>query len=99
MKLFVDLDDRTYKKLKSGEWCGHTTLQAICTAIIDGVPIPDSVTNGDMIKVLFSRQEILEKKSGIYLMNGEMYQGSFGVEWWNAPYGTGLKEDTDESNN
>lgn len=57
--------------------------------IIDATIIPNNVTNGDVIKALFSIQKEKYTDYGtikVYGLDDEKTPNEFLVEWWNVPY-------------
>ena len=59
-------------------------------AVLNGTPIPDNVTNGDVIMSMFPNANVYEHNGGAtYSVNNEY---NFNATWWNAPYQKGGKE-------
>ena len=48
--------------------------------------IPDGMTNGDVIKVLFSNIETFEPNKYEIAIKQSLGWIAFKKEWWNAPY-------------
>ena len=75
MKLIIDISKEKY------EWVCRNNLKStedtIIGMITHGTPIPDNVTNGDVIKVMFPSEYDFEE--------------DFDESWWNAPYKEGGK--------
>lgn len=55
-----------------------------------GITIPDNATNGDVIKLLFSKATYFNEDSSCATMKvnmGELDEYvDFYIDWWNAPY-------------
>ena len=90
MKLIIDIDENVFTRLFD---CGtENTIDLdrikVCNAIRKGTPIPDNVTNGDVIKVLFEPNLI--RRIGNVVR--EEYE--FDVDWWNSPYREAVSDDT-----
>lgn len=63
----------------------------ILTAIRDGVKLPENPTNGDVIKALFPDSRIEQQGDCVGIIYEKskrhtVYDVSFSIEWWNAPY-------------
>ena len=52
---------------------------------VQAVPIPDNVTNGDVIKAMFPNGITSKFVSFMRLVTGDTYVDC-SYEWWNAPY-------------
>lgn len=58
------------------------------------IDIPDSATNGDIIKAIFPKIEYIEtvidehtnKPTFVMLKDGNMILTNFSMDWWNTPY-------------
>lgn len=53
----------------------------------------DTITNGDMIKLLWNIKNIDEKTATVFCDVGKLGLLSISLEWWNAPF---RKVDEDE---
>lgn len=47
--------------------------------------IPDNATNGDVIKAIFPKREVIEHDTYIEVAWGEGMD-EFDKDWWNSPY-------------
>lgn len=79
MKLIIDIDDEDYEKLKDG----HIPF-SILEVIANGTPIPDNVTNGQVIQTLFKPNRVERANDDVIVANYD-----FNEEWWNSPYQKG----------
>ena len=79
MQIVIDIDEKTYGCVKYG--IDFDDTQVLRRAILNGTPIPDNATNGDVIKAMFGEVAylLIKKTMGEY-------------DWWNAPYQKGGKE-------
>lgn len=53
----------------------------------------DTITNGDMMKLLWNIKNIDEKSATVFCDVGNLGLLSISLEWWNAPF----RKDDDES--
>ena len=54
---------------------------------VKAIPIPDNVTNGEVIKMLFPNLKHTKIiTNGVYECHIDHKQHSFDYSWWNAPY-------------
>ena len=77
MKLIIDIDKEKYNQIINSYQGSNVRLKDYEIAIINGTPIPDNATNGDIIQAMFP--EINKYFSNV-------------IEWrlwWNAPYQKG----------
>ena len=59
---------------------------------VDAIEIPKNVTNGDMIKIMFSNIEIEGIGGEIIAAQIGFGTSYFALDWWNAPYKGGRDE-------
>ena len=67
------------------------------SAVKNGIPLPDNLTNGDMIKTMFpktlkSNYIDSNNKCTLYIDDNEL---EVDVDWWNAPYERSTDADSD----
>ena len=81
MKLIIDISEEDYKRGTLGLYfnCYSAKLHDI---ILNGTPIPDNATNGDIVKTLFTNTLDNFCERTTFNWNS----------WWNAPYQKGGKE-------
>lgn len=95
MKLIIDIPEENYKQGTLGQYfdCYGMKLHDI---ILNGTPILDNATNGDVIKALFPNTEVDNYDYGkdpvidIYGIDDTEYI-TLRKTWWNAPYKKGDK--------
>lgn len=70
-----------------------TFYRSMCSALLKGILISDSATNGDIIKAMFPNYRVQVSTAletvELYYDGTEAYTGSwfrFDLDWWNAPY-------------
>ena len=92
MKLLIDISKEAYKNLQKRS----TEIQAegfsLENSVLNGTPISNNTTNGDVIKAMFPYIEV-ENHGLITSIKGldcdksalDPYR-QFWSEWWNAPY-------------
>ena len=104
MQIVIDISDEVKIAFDNAEsndlkGCYYDHGGVIGNAIKNGTPLPDSVTNGDVIKALFPNATIgvLESKTEKSKIAVEWhfeglpsYYNLFLEEWWNAPYKKGV---------
>ena len=54
----------------------------------------DTITNGDMIKLLWNIKNIDEKTATVFCDVGKLGLLSISLEWWNAPFRKVDEDDT-----
>ena len=90
MKLLIEIDEEDYKFVKEAEGCRYS--KKVIDGVINGVPIPDNATNGDVIKVMFPQYTPRQCGFSIWLVDDTkgiehaMDNARFDVDFWNAPY-------------
>lgn len=82
MKLIIDIPEEVMKATKAHNLY-PSQLDLICENVLNGTPIPDNATNGDVIKALFEPNRITRMDDVVR----EEYE--FNEVWWNAPYQKG----------
>ena len=80
MKLIIDIPEEHYRILQ--EAMKNHMESLIGKIILNGTPIPDDATNGDVIKTIFG-DKLFGKAEGLMMVS---------CDWWNAPYQKGGKE-------
>ena len=92
MKLIIEIDENDYEKMKNGYV--PSTFNTF-SVIKNGTPIPETATNGEVIKAMFPNVNIYEHNGGTtYSVNNEY---NFNATWWNAPYQKGGKNDNNKN--
>ena len=86
MQIVIDIPEEHYRTLQ--EAMKNHMESLVGKIILNGTPIPDNATNGDMIKALFSDEIVECSTSSIWY--GDLLMCD--AEWWNAPYQKGGKE-------
>jgi hypothetical protein len=86
MKLIIDIPYGHYCTIKDGFL--SECLQATTEAILNGTPIPDKATNGDVIKTIIPMEDYYGKMAKYYYHCIEWDY----PEWWNSPYKRGETE-------
>ena len=94
MKLIIDIpedDLDAIKYLKTKGWASRHEL-----LILNGTPIPDNATNGDMINAMFDiTGEYFydeDRMVDVYGLDRTDEPSTFYADWWNAQYQKGGKE-------
>lgn len=94
MKLIIDIDETSRERLfdiANNDLDIPIGLENIMImAIVNGTPIPDNATNGDMIISLYPNHKYTIQNSRVITTIG--VASSFDEEWWNSPYQKGGKE-------
>ena len=85
MKLIIDIPEEAYKTGTLGLYFGCYSMKLHDT-ILNGTPIPDNATNGDVLKIMFMPNRITRTDDVVNI------DYDFTPEWWNAPYQKGDKE-------
>ena len=66
MKLIIDIDEKTYEVLKCNKQIIESEDIAVTNgikaqrAILHGTPIPDNATNGDIMKIIFPQDKLID---------------------------------------
>lgn len=92
MKLIIDIPNRAYVMTKEMKRIIDADNEGVVAdAIINGTPIPDNTTNGDMLKMMFPNVF----KTSCKLVDGVGYYNFSESDWWNALYQKGERNETD----
>lgn len=94
MEIVIKISEETVNKIKDNAMFAGTIpseiLWDITSAIVNGTPIPDNMTNGDVIKAMFPNGKVIERDeaTGYEQMLDDKYSycSWFDGVWWNAPY-------------
>ena len=91
MKLIIEIDKEKYNQIVNSYQGSNVRPKDYEIAIINGTPITDDATNGEVIKAMFPNAKI-EHQGGIvrFIVDGWSFQ--IAEDWWNAPYQKGGKE-------
>ena len=97
MKLIIDIPEYLYKSLLEYKKKGGLQITQVENCIINGTPIPDNATNGDVIKAMFGADKVfgfihyvdLMAKVGNWFNDGVV--AKFDRDWWDEPYQKGGK--------
>ena len=87
MKLIIDIPKEIYNQIINSYQGSNVRPKDYEIAIIDGTPIPDNATNGQVIQTLFKPNRVERTDDDVIVENYD-----FNEEWWNAPYQKGGKE-------
>ena len=99
MKLVIEIPEEDYKLYAYDEW---NLPLGLVDALQNGKPLPQSATNGDIIKFMFpdaqidyhEKSEFVEEYITVYPKNCDTCQ-DYPKYWWNLPY----KEEGAENEN
>lgn len=101
MAEYIDVDklQKEFEEVCVGE-CDCCAREEGCPvytqSTVNAIPIPESATNGDMIKAMFPNAEIegIEGLEGLEYVTVSIDWGTsyFALDWWNTPYKIGVKE-------
>ena len=96
MQIVIDIPKSRYKEIVSGIFDADGYFKTNLTlAFRNGTPIPDNVTNGDVIKAMFSNGKCSEYFADVEMKteeNDTRFKSVFDRDWWDAPYQKGGKE-------
>ena len=86
MKLIIDIPEEHYRTLQ--EAMKNHMVSLIGKIILNGTPIPDNATNGDVIISLYPNLEYTVQNDRVKKIG---VANSFDTDWWNEPYQKGGK--------
>ena len=97
MQIMIDIPEEHYRTLQ--EAMKNHMESLVGKIILNGTPIPDNATNGDVIKTLFPNLEIeytdideyTNKPRYVKLIIGNTIITRMSSDRWNAPYQKGGK--------
>ena len=104
MKLIIDIPEEVREHIFDLANDGNEIPLGInahmVKAIVNGTPIPDNATNGDMIKAMFPQLGVNEewKATRRFEFKSEECIEITGIatsDWWNAPYERSTDADSD----
>lgn len=85
MQIVIDIDEEDFNIMKHNVAIDNPLCplgeKEMVTAVANGTPIPDNVTNGDMLTALFGEKAVITLDTHNYLKN-----------WWRAPYKKEMEE-------
>ena len=90
MKRIIDIPEEdldAIKFLKVKGWASRHEL-----LILNGTPIPDNATNGEVIKTIFPYGKYSEYFADVEMKteeNDTRFKSVFDRDWWDAPYQKG----------
>lgn len=84
MQIVIDIDEKFYQRTLKHYNTFPRDISSYEKQIIDGIPLPNNATNGNVMKALFniSLDDFKHKWGGEDITD----------EWWNAPYRTESEE-------
>lgn len=91
MKILIDipeeLRERLFNIVNYGMDIATGLENVMIMSIVNGTPIPDNATNGDVTKAMFPfyNFEIYEHKGYVMVFYEDFYT-TYPLRWWNAPY-------------
>lgn len=96
MKLVIDIPEEVYTFIrnvwKDVESDKRSPFSELCKAVENGKPLPQSATNGDMIKALFPDAKVNVAKYSYVIEVKLPYHTEYDTGllcdrgWWNTPY-------------
>lgn len=95
MQIVIDIPEEHYRTLQDAMKNHMESL--VGKIILNGTPIPDNATNGDVIKAIFPNIQISDSEVMKNVYTGIPYGELIGAnidcmrDWWNAPYQKGRK--------
>ena len=95
MKLIIDIDKEKYNQIINSYQGSNVRPKDYEIAVINGTPIPDNATNGDVIKTMFGDDKVSAFMGYVRIMAkvgnwcNEGVVAEFDKDWWNAPYQKG----------
>ena len=101
MKLIIEVNKEDLDFLRktftqnSHDYIPMVIKNRFTDAVLNGTPIPDNATNGDVIKVMFPNAKIVKTDKEVFLYTGTREKDKdiqiFDTDWWNEPYQKGGK--------
>lgn len=81
MQIIIDISEKDYEVMKAS-----VNKSASDYRILEGTPLSENPTNGDVIKAMFNVEIVDDfyQSVGIKLNDSNYIQ--FNKDWWNAPY-------------
>ena len=93
MQIVIDIPKEHYRTLQDAMKNHMESL--VGKIILNGIPIPDNATNGDVIKAMFEVTEEHfydeDRMVDVYGLDRTDDPSTFYADWWNAPYQKGGK--------
>ena len=83
MQIVIDISEENYKVMKAS-----VNKSSSDYLILDGTPLPENPTNGDVIKFMFPNMidSCWERKKYLSDVCGDYTAIEYTENWWNAPY-------------
>ena len=62
-------------------------IREVSYEAVPAIPIPDNATNGDIRRVMFPNEKVIELEDIVIVMGKDKeYQHHYSKDFWNAPY-------------
>lgn len=93
MQIVIDIPEEDYKQGTLGLYFGCYSMKLHDT-ILNGTPLPDNATNGDIIKAMFPNGKYSKYFADVEMKtveNDTRFKSVFDRDWWNALYQKGGK--------
>lgn len=86
MQIVIDIPKEEYESIKASVNKSSSDYR-----ILNGTPLPENPTNGDMIKTIFLNMidSCWERKKYLSDVCGDYTAIEYTEKWWNAPYKRG----------
>lgn len=84
MRIVINIDDNLYARLFDNGVNNYDDAVDMAKAIRKGILLPKNATNGDIIRAMFPKAEVIEKRAVVMVGISRMIV--FDFDWWNAPY-------------
>lgn len=89
MKLIIDIPEVVQHKVYAyGLSLSPSDKEQLIKAILNGTPIPDNATNGEIMQMMFSNGATENFATFMSFAASEDEYINCTYEWWNAPYKT-----------
>ena len=81
MRILIDIPESIYDTIQDDQMISREQLAVLQMHILNGIPIPDNATNGDVIKAMTNFIGVQDEEDTIKIS----------TNWWNSPYQKGGK--------
>lgn len=93
MQIVIDIPKEMHKAFVQGSFGAKYNMYDLVGCVMNGTPLSDNATNGDVIKAMFPHHdiEVNEQKNYVHIFYDSFYT-TYPLRWWLEPYKAGDTE-------
>ena len=79
MQIVIDIPEDKYNQIVNSYQGSNVRPKDYEIAVINGTPIPDNATNGDVVEIMFNEEDIWDIQTALNLHSET-------IGWWHSLY-------------